>query len=238
MRSMLKGIGAIALLLLAPGLAQAASLRVAPTNIELIAPDSAAALTLRNEAKQPINVQMRVFRWTQQDGIERLEPTSDVVASPPATKLGPGANYLVRVVRVSKAPVASEESYRVIIDELPDPSRKKAGTVSLVLRYSVPVFFRNAEAAAPNVSWSLSGKGRGLLLTARNTGQSRLRLSDLTLTQGGRKLGSRIGLVGYVLGGATMQWPIAGKALSGGAVSLSAQSDFGPFDAKVAIKGQ
>jgi len=96
MRSVLKGIGAIALLFLAPGLAQATSLRVAPTNIEMIAPDSAAALTLRNEAKKPINVQMRVFRWTQQDGIERLEPTSDVVASPPAAKLGPGANYLVR----------------------------------------------------------------------------------------------------------------------------------------------
>ncbi|RNJ46135.1 pilus assembly protein [Mesorhizobium erdmanii] len=238
MRSMLKSISAIALLLLAAGLAQAASLRVAPTNIEMIAPDSAAALTLRNDAKQPINVQIRVFRWTQEGGIERLEPTSDVVASPPAAKLGPGADYLVRVVRVSKSAVAGEESYRVIIDELPDPSRKKAGTVSLVLRYSVPVFFRNPDAAAPNVSWSLSGKGRGLLLTAKNTGESRLRLSDLTLTQSGRKLGNRNGLVGYVLGGGTMQWPIAGKTLSGGAVLLSAQSDFGPFDANVSIKGQ
>lgn len=65
-----------------------------------------------------------------------------------------------------------------------------------------------------------------------------MRLSDLTLTQSGRKLGNRNGLVGYVLGGATMQWPIAGKTLSGGAVSLSAQSDFGPFDANVSIKGQ
>ncbi len=45
----------------------------------------------------------------------------------------------------------AEESYRVLVDELPDPSRKKAGTVALVLRYSVPVFFRNPDAKAPDV---------------------------------------------------------------------------------------
>jgi fimbrial chaperone protein len=36
-----------------------------------------------------------------------------------------------------------------------------------------------------------------------------------------------------------MQWPIgSGKSLAGSSVTLKAQSDFGPFDAPVAIKGQ
>jgi fimbrial chaperone protein len=238
MRSMLSCIGAMALILLCAGVSHAASLRVAPTNLELIAPDSAAVLNLSNDAKRPIHVQIRVFEWSQVDGIEQLKPTSDVVASPPSTKLGANAQYVVRVVRVSKAPVRAEESYRIIIDELPDPSRRKAGTVSLALRYSVPVFFRNPDAAAPKVAWSVSRNGGGLVLTASNTGESRFRLSNLTLTQNGKKLGNRSGLVGYVLGGATMQWPIGnGKSLSAGSVTLKAQSDFGPFDAKVAVKG-
>lgn len=142
MRSMLSCIGATAVLLLCAGLSHAASLRVAPTGLELIAPDASAVLNLSNDdAKRPINVQIRVFAWSQSGGIETLTPTTDVVASPPSTKLGPNAQYVVRVVRVSKAPVRAEESYRVIVDELPDPSRKKAGTVALALRYSVPVFF-------------------------------------------------------------------------------------------------
>ncbi|ESZ61358.1 MULTISPECIES: molecular chaperone [unclassified Mesorhizobium] len=240
MRSMLSCIGATALLLLCAGTSHAASLRVAPTGLELIAPDSAAVLNLANDdAKRPINVQIRVFAWSQAGGIETLTPTTDVVASPPSTKLGPNAQYVVRVVRVSKAPVRAEESYRVIVDELPDPSRKKAGTVALALRYSVPVFFRDADAAAPAVAWSVSRKGGSLVLTASNTGESRLRLSNLSLTQNGKKLGSRNGLVGYVLGGATMQWPIgSSKSLSAGSVLLKAQSDLGPFDAKVAVKGK
>ncbi|MGX5843068.1 fimbrial biogenesis chaperone [Mesorhizobium sp. ArgA1] len=240
MRSMLSCIGATAVLLLCADISHAASLRVAPTNLELIAPDSAAVLNLSNDdARRPINVQIRVFAWSQAGGIETLTPTSDVVASPPSTKLAPNAQYVVRVVRVSKAPVRAEESYRIIVDELPDPSRRKAGTVALALRYSVPVFFRNADAAAPAIAWSLSRNGGSLLLSASNSGGSRFRLSNLSVIQNGKKLGSRNGLVGYVLGGATMQWPIgSSKSLSAGSVLLKAQSDVGPFDAKVAVKGK
>jgi fimbrial chaperone protein len=35
----------------------------------------------------PVNVQIRVFRRSQNDGEERLEPTEDVVASPPRSPL-------------------------------------------------------------------------------------------------------------------------------------------------------
>jgi fimbrial chaperone protein len=239
MRRMLSCIAATTLFFLSATFANAASLRVAPTNLELIAPDSAATLNLTNEAKRPINIQVRVFKWSQVNGIEQLEPTADVVASPPSAKMQASADYTVRVVRVSKAPVRKEESYRVIVDELPDPSRAKAGTVALVVRYSVPVFFRNPDAAPPDVSWTLTRSGGSLMLTGRNNGDSRFRLSNVVLKQGDTKIGSKSGLVGYVLGGATMQWPIGStKSLSGNAVTLQGLSDFGPFDAKVDTKSR
>lgn len=239
MRSMLRSIGAVIFLSLWAMGADAASLRVAPTTVELIAPDSAAVFNLRNDAKRPINVQVRVFRWSQEGGIERLEPTSDVVASPPSAQLAGNADYVVRVVRVSKAPVRTEESYRIVVDELPDPSRRKAGTVSLVVRHLLPVFFRNPDASGPEVAWSLARSGGSLVLVAQNNGGSRLRLSDVSLTQDGRAVGSRKGLVGYVLGGATMQWPIGRPSrLARGPVTLSAQSDFGPISASVAVSGR
>ncbi|RUY19729.1 molecular chaperone, partial [Mesorhizobium sp. M7A.F.Ca.US.001.04.2.1] len=74
MRPMQSCIGAAARLLLCVSLSAAASLRVAPTSLELIARDSAAVLNLHNDAKRPINVQIRVFRWRQADGVEQLEP--------------------------------------------------------------------------------------------------------------------------------------------------------------------
>ncbi|EKF17325.1 fimbrial biogenesis chaperone [Nitratireductor pacificus] len=217
----------------------AATLRVAPTTLELIAPDSAAVLRLRNDAKRPINVQIRVFRWMQSNGADRFEATDMVVASPPATQLAPGMDYTVRVVRTARRPVTGEESYRVVVDELPDPGRRRAGTVSLVVRHVIPVFFRAADAPGPRVSWNLARSGGRLVLVARNTGSSRLRISDVLLRAGGGVVRRESGLLGYVLGGATMQWPLGAAAgLGGGPVTMTVQTHLGPIEATLPIRGR
>lgn len=236
MQRRLPRIAATMLLLLSTYSVNAASLRVAPTSLELIAPAGTAVLNLANDGDHPINVQLRVFKWSQTGGIERLEPTRDVVASPPSAKMSPNGQYVVRVVRTSKAPVRAEETYRVIVDELPDPSRARAGTVTLIMRHSVPIFFKKDDVKPADVSWNVSKQGNGLVLTGKNNGGSRFRLSNVTLVQGAAKIGSRDGLVGYVLSGATMQWPIGtAKSLSASVVTLQGQSDLGPFNANIAV---
>jgi fimbrial chaperone protein len=220
------------------GYAEAASLRVAPTSLTLTAPSAADTLTLLNEGDKPLNVQVRVFRWSQAGGVDKLEPTNEVVASPPATTLQPKQNYLLRVVRVSKKAVAKQESYRVLVDELPDSKKRRAGTVDMVLRQSLPVFFRPAEVDASDVSWSVKNTSEGLVLVARNKGGTSLRLADVKLSKGGKAVATRKGLVGYVLPGATMRWTIASRSQARGAtLKLSAQSDAGPIDATVPVSG-
>ncbi|MGG6895518.1 fimbrial biogenesis chaperone [Rhizobium sp. BR 315] len=236
MQRMLPRIAMTMLLFLSTHGVNAASLRVAPTSLELIAPSGTAVLNLANDGDHTINVQVRIFKWSQTGGVERLEPTRDVVASPPSAKMSPNGQYVVRVVRTSKTPVKIEETYRVIVDELPDPKLARSGTVTLIMRHSIPVFFKRADIKPAEVSWNLSKQGNSLLLTGRNNGGGRFRLSNLTLTQGSAKIASRSGLVGYVLGGATMQWPIAtAKYLAGGTITLQGQSDLGPFNANVAV---
>ncbi|GEC52782.1 fimbrial chaperone protein [Bradyrhizobium japonicum] len=239
MPALLARVSGIAFACLFATRVEAASLRVAPTTLDLLMPDSAATLNLRNEDSRPINVQIRVFRWTQSGGADRLEPTTDVVASPPSQTLGPNADYVVRVVRVSKEPVVGEESYRVVVDELPDPARRRPGIVNLVLRYSVPVFFRGPDARPGQVSWTVGRSGNALAVTAKNAGQQRLKIADLKLIDGaGKSVTLGKGLVGYVLGNATMQWsfPAHGTSLSSHAVTLSAQSDAGQINATAAVQ--
>ncbi|MBB3385090.1 MULTISPECIES: molecular chaperone [unclassified Rhizobium] len=236
MQRMLPCIAATMLLLFSAYEINAASLRVAPTSLELVAPAAATVLNLANDGDHPINVQIRVFKWSQAGGIETLEPTRDVVASPPATRMNPNAQYVVRVVRTSKAPVKAEETYRVIVDELPDPARARAGTVTLIMRQSIPVFFKRPDIKPADIVWSLKQQGNSLALIGKNNGGSRFRLSNVTLIQGPTKIGSRNGLVGYVLAGATMQWLMGtAKSLTGSVVTLHGQSDLGPFDAEVAV---
>ena len=214
------------------GSAQAASLQVAPVLVEAVGPALSSSLTLRNSGAHPVNAQIRVFRWTQADGQERLEPTQDVVASPPAATLRAGGEYLVRIVRVAKRPVEGEESYRLLVDELPDPARQANGAVHMVLRQSIPVFFAAPTRSGPGIAWSVTTGGRTSLV-ARNAGERRLRLSDLVLRDArGRTVSFGDGLVGYALGRSAMRWTAPAPAGFGpGPFTISGQSDIGPIHA-------
>jgi fimbrial chaperone protein len=236
MRSFLYASGLVGLCAFKISIAAASSLQISPTRLELTAPDSAGVITLRNEDKRPVNIQVRVFRWTQSMGAERLEPTTDVVASPPSARITADNQYLLRVVRVAKKPVAAEETYRVLIDELPDPKRMQAGAVNMTVRFSMPVFFRNADVAAASISWSLKRTGKGLVLIATNSGGAKLRLTNVRIAQNGRIIGNPKGISGYVLAGSSAEFFVGnGKDLASAPVMLKGESDAGAFEANVTV---
>jgi fimbrial chaperone protein len=220
-----------------PTSAFAAQLRVEPVLLEMNAPAAAGTLTLRNDEDSEVTIQTRVLRWSQAAGKETLEPTTDVVASPPAVTLASGADYVVRVVRVSKQPVRGEESYRVIVDQLPRVRRQQARAVNLLIRQSIPVFFRSTELNLPTVSWSMNTEAGKLILVANNAGDERLRIASLRLKDSaGSTISFGNGLVGYVLGRSSMSW-IAPTNPHGfgasGPVSMTAETDKGPTHAVV-----
>ena len=220
--------------------ALAASLQIAPVSLEIPAPGAAAAVSLRNESTQPLAAQVRVFKWTQVNGEERLEPTSEVVASPPSVSLAPRANYALRIVRTNRTPVTTAESFRILIDELPDPNRQKSGAVTLVLRYSVPVFFVSPDNSGPQIEWAVEKRGSRVVIVARNLGNRHLRLAMLKLRDSkGTLVSFGNGLTGYVLARSTMQWTALGRTSGfgpGSSVAITAQSDLGPVNASASVK--
>jgi len=200
-------LAACAAYLTTAGPSPAAQLRVEPILLEMNAPAAAGALTLRNDDDDEVTVQTRVLRWSQSGGKESLEPTTDVVASPPAAKLAAHTDYVVRVVRVSKRPVEAEESYRVIVDQLPNTRRKLIRSINLLIRQSIPVFFRGREFSKPNASWSVSIQAKKLVVAVTNTGDERLRIASLRLQDSaGTTISFGNGLIGYALGRSTMSW--------------------------------
>jgi fimbrial chaperone protein len=222
--------------------ASAGSLQIEPVLIDVTAPGAASTVTLRNEGATPINAQIRVFRWSLVDGQEKLEPTEDVVASPPSVSLTPKAQYIARIVRVSKRPVTGEESYRLLVDQLPDLTQQKNGAVNLLVRYSIPVFFGAAEKKVAAVAWSVAVKGDKLIVAARNNGERRLRISSLNLRDAsGRSFSFGNGLAGYALGQSTKTWIAPASArgfVSNGPAAISAQSDTGPITATAPVTGR
>ncbi len=216
----------------------AGSLQVEPVLVDVAAPGAASTVTLRNEGTAPINAQIRVFRWSLVNGKEHLEPTDDVVASPPSVTLSPKGQYITRIVRVSKQPVVGEESYRLMVDQLPDLAQQRNGAVNLMVRYSIPVFFGAANKKNPALAWSVATSGNKVTLTAANTGDRRLRISALSLHDGsGKTLSFGNGLTGYALGQSKVSWTVPrGAFTASGAVQVTAQSDGGPVRAVASIQ--
>ena len=231
---------AVVSLCLFASVAEASSLRVAPILLNVSAPGAATTLNLRNEGDEKLHVQIRIFRWTgSMPTGPSLEPTDDVVVSPPAATLMPATEYVVRVVRVAKQPVIGEESYRILVDEVPDAVGGKANAVRFALRYSIPAFFTAPGIPAANVSWSLTAKGNAAVLTASNAGGRRLRLANLKLVDGrGATLLHRPGLFGYALGNSSTTWtlPVRDGVIRSGPLKVLAESESGAFNAVVALQ--
>jgi fimbrial chaperone protein len=219
-------------LLIGPAVAVAASLQVAPVTLEFPPNAKASQVTLQNLGTTPINAQIRVFRWTQKDGEEQLTPSTDVVASPPAASLAAGQNYIVRVVRVATKPVDSEESYRLLVDELPQPTDDVNTKVNFIVRYSIPIFFIQTNSN-PQLVWSADLTKDGLRLAVRNDGTRHIRISALKVEDlSGHSVSYGQGLVGYVLPHSTMRWTAPAKDIgAGNALKITAQGNNGPLSA-------
>ncbi|WP_397475464.1 hypothetical protein [Pusillimonas sp.] len=68
------------LAVLRPGQSQAASLRISPIGLDLPATQRAASITLVNNGIEPVNLQLRVFSWSQTNDEDELVPASELGA--------------------------------------------------------------------------------------------------------------------------------------------------------------
>jgi fimbrial chaperone protein len=190
----------------APGVAHAGAISIAPVTIEITArADAATSLTVTNAGTTPANVQARVMHWTQVEGREQLTATDDVAVSPPIIQIPAGKEQVIRIVRLSKQPINGEEAYRILVDELPASTRSPSTSVNLIVRQSIPVFFRSAQAKTGSLAFSVRQTREGEITTANNDGDVHQKITSLTIRDStGIPRFSKSGLVGYVLGHARL----------------------------------
>lgn len=216
--------------------ANAGSLSVSPVTIEVPAADVAAVAKVQNPSASPATAQLRVFRWTQVDGVEKLEPSDDVVVSPPLAQLAPGAEQTIRIMLAGGAKASSEQSYRLFVDELPPPRSPTKASVAVVVRLALPVFFGTDKSARSSLDWRLDLHGSKPALIVSNEGGRRARIANLVLRdKAGNSVEVARGLAGYVLSRSIKRFELPRDALklAHGSIAVSAQSDLGPINAMV-----
>jgi fimbrial chaperone protein len=193
----------------------AAGLQVAPALVEV--PGQSGTVWLTNENNRPLRAQVRVYRWMQDNNEDQLVETEDLIASPPFIEVPTDKRQVVRLVRFGAQQTAAaeapcEQSFRVIVDELPDFTEAETRQgMNYVLRYSVPVFVQNPKCTvvAPRLSWQLVVSGQRVFLEVANTGNQRAQLANVRLTGAdGNETILAPGLMGYVLPGANRRFAV------------------------------
>lgn len=193
--------------------AYASGLQVTPVSVSI--PDRASVIWLSNDATTPLRAQVRVFRWTQEDNQDKLEPTQDVLASPPFIEIEPGGRQVVRLVRFSQAVQTltdCETPYRILVDELPTIESGSRTGLDFRLQYSIPVYLTSegCDDARPKLSWTVTQNGHSARLNVVNLGQTHAQLGSISFVDSqGNQTELNDGLLGYVLPGAQRSFALA-----------------------------
>ncbi len=200
----------------------AGNLQVSNTLLELQQSDKAQGLWLSNDGDTPLRAQARVQQWTQglAEG-DQLANTHLLAASPPIVEIAPGDRQFVRVVRLQKGDVHAEQSYRLLVSELPSTAKAEAAQgVQLLVQHSIPVFVipeggkalgglhasTHLEPLRARLTQSTAATTK---LQVSNAGAQRVRISRVDwVATDGHKETLQTGLLGYVLAGQTMQWTL------------------------------
>ncbi|WP_198079293.1 fimbrial biogenesis chaperone [Acinetobacter calcoaceticus] len=201
------------LLLFLPSMLNAASIRLSPVSIEILNDQSASSISLYNQSNESTDLQVRVFEWRQNAGQDQLIPTDEIAVSPPFLKLQPNDSYNLRVVRINPAPVSGEQTYRIIIDELPKPidNRKADQGINVLLRSSLPLFVVNKDAIT-KLTWSIQQEQNISSLMISNVGNRHALLNNLTLVDvtANKSYAIKVNTVnGYILAGKARNFNIS-----------------------------
>jgi fimbrial chaperone protein len=186
----------VSMAMAAPAMAQQAMMDVAPTTIDLASRES-GLFYVTNHGKTPVHVQVEGMDWSQIDGADKLTPSDALFVSPPVTEIAPGARQTIRLM-ASPKPGASEAAYRLLVTQLPEGAGD-AGSVKVLLQFSVPVFVGLHSKQAPQLSWEASRDGADMNLTVRNDGGNTAKCVNVALTSNGKAVSFDPGAVFYVL---------------------------------------
>jgi fimbrial chaperone protein len=202
---------ALAVALCSGAAAHGANLQISPVSISFQPGQNSAGIQLQNNGDAPLYGQVRVYAWDQRDGVDALTPTTQLVASPPIIEIAGKSVQTIRLVRRAGSPATpggAEQTYRILIDELPRGDTQQ-GNVAIRLQYSVPAFVLPGDTqAAPQLEWSTFQRAGAWHLRARNTGALHAQIGATSVTVGSRDVVLSKGLLGYALPGRTREWAL------------------------------
>lgn len=162
----------------------AANIAVLPVGLAFAPGHDRAAITVSNQDKESVVVQVETVAWRQADGQDVYVPTDALLVNPAIFRIQPGRSQVLRI-GLRRPPAGDhEEAYRLILREVPSTppaSDAGAGQVRVLLQIRLPVYVAPA-LVVPGEQWQgrWTGDG-GLEVSLANTGNVHMVVGELKL---------------------------------------------------------
>jgi len=218
------------LLLLAGGFSlQAGSYTVNPVRIELSTRQLRTTIQIQNLGEEPATIQAHIAAWNANGAEEILSDNDDILLNPPIFKVAGGHTQFLRLGLRHPQPDTREETYRLILEEVPPPPKAGFVGINTLLKISVPIFIK-PRVSSPQLAWTLQRTSdRELRLSVENRGNAHVQIRKLAVTASGvSEPGFAQNTATYVLQNARKEWVIHNGQLAGAVqLLLQAQTDSG-----------
>jgi fimbrial chaperone protein len=193
---------------------------VTPVRIYMAPKDRAVAVTISNEADEPVALQADVYEWKQNaEAADELVPSEDLILAPPIIKLAAKSKQVVRLARLQPPDASRQLTYRLILRELPEASLSKGINVPVALALSMPVFLTPPNAKARTACDAAREQGV-LVVYCANAGNAYAQVREVLVKQNGASV-ARFEGGAYILPGARRRLALnAEKPVPSGAVQL------------------
>ena len=241
-RVIINTIFGLCVYLVVANIANAATLGVSPVRVTLSDKKKIDTITVRNDGAEPVSMQLEVSSWSKEEGKDIFSPTRELIVNPPIFTVSAGGSQLIRVGLRGTSDTQHELTYRIFLQELPNPASSNFNGAKMLMRISLPVFVLPKIAAKPVLRWrAIRTSDGGLKISTTNDGNAHIQIINFSLTQPGKaQPWITQQYADYVLIGQSFDWVLPASAdysipKTGNTIQLFAQTDAGDIEAEVLV---
>ena len=160
---------------------------VSPISAEIdLAKQRSHLVTVTSQDKEVIPIKVKATSWSlTNEGKDIREDTTDIILFPGQFLLRPDEKRVIRAAPRTKAKPDIEQSYRILIQQVPVELKERQGTesgVKLLTSYATALYVAPKNPHSDTKIKSVERISNGLLFKLSNNGNAHTHLYRLTLT--------------------------------------------------------
>lgn len=169
------------LILLFASYSNAGEWRVTPIRIELDKNAKSGVVTIVNEGTEKLNVQMKAMEWTQDaEGKDVYTETEDLIFFPKIMTIEAKEDRILRA-GIKIPAVAKEKTYRLFVEEIPEPKKSEGVNVAIAIRFGVPIFVKPLKAEPKGEIQKVELAKGVVSATVNNTGNVHFMINTVSI---------------------------------------------------------